>query len=715
MPQKNSENYDDENESLNDSDDQSKDAKKKDEEILRVAKEQFKIDQEAWVDIHREALEDLRFRAGDQWAPEILEKRKKASRPALTINKIPQYERQITNEMRQNRPSIKVYPVDDKADPETAKILQGMIRNIEYSSNADNAYISSGEGAVNKGFGFFRIDLDYVSSKSFDQEIKIKSIPNHFSVLLDAASQEIDGSDANHSFVFVDMPKDEYKAQYPDSEISQMNEWRTYGDQDWLKESTCRVAEYFVKEFEKVKLCLLSDGSVIEKSEGYKPPEGLTIKKERESLRSKINWYLINGEEILERTEWLGSWIPIIPTYGARINVNGKWTFESVFRFSKDSQRMLNYMASSEAEAIALAPKAPYIIEEGQVAGYENMWKNSNTDTLAALVYKSKSISGSLVPPPQRNQFEPAVSAITNARLQASDDIKSTTGIYDASLGNRSNEQSGVAIARRNAQSQNSNYHFLDNLSKSIRHAGRICVELIPKIYDSARIERTIGEDGTHEIVKINQDFEKAGEIVRYDLSAGKYDVVIETGPSYATKRQESAEMLMEFSKAMPQHAGNIADLIAKNMDWPGASEMAERFRKLLPPGLIEDKEKKRLPPEVQQQLQQMQQMIERLTGSLKEKTEQANTKIMDLESKERIEFAKLQHDLTVQTMKINHGASETLFAHEAERLNQRLSYLEMNQPINAEDAYEEQDQFINQNLNESGNQAAIQTDEDFQ
>lgn len=678
--------------------------------IIEIAKARFKEAEEAEIENRKKAKEDLKFRIGEQWPDDVMSKRQMSGRPALTVNKIPQFERQIVNEMRQNKPAIRVYPVDDQADVETAKIYQGVVRNIEYSSNADLAYIGAGEGAVQKGFGFFRIITDYVNPLSFEQEIKIKAIPNHFAVLIDPYSQELDGSDADFAFVFDEISKEQFFALYPNAELQKGGFWPSDDEAGWYSKDSCRIAEYFYKEYQKTKIFQVKDSfgnvHVLEKRELEAfQAQGVAyqVLNERETLKPVIKWCKISGDEILEETEWLGSYIPVIPVYGSRVNVEGKWIVESLIRHSHDSQRMLNYMISAEAEAIGLAPKAPYIVEEGQIPPqFRKQWQTANVENHAFLTYKGSTVNGQLAPPPQRQAFEPAVMAITNARLQASDDIKATTGIYDASLGQRSNESSGIAIARRTAQAQTSNFHFIDNLARSIQHAGRIIVELIPKIYDTARILRIIGEDGEQEVIKINQEFEKNGKPVTYDMNKGKYDVVVDTGPSYETKRQEAAATMVELTRAYPQLMQIAGDMLLKNMDLPQSKELADRFKKTISPELVSD-DQEQIPPVVKAQMAQMGQMVEQLTAKINEQNQIIETKAMELESKERIEFAKLQHDAAIEMAKIEHSEAMEVLRQDMAMIQSRLGKLDFdeefdedfeqpvgNEPDAAEETYQE-------------------------
>ncbi|MGE0525886.1 MAG: portal protein, partial [Bdellovibrionales bacterium] len=550
---------------------------KSSEDLIATAKKRFALAEEFESEIRALALEDWKFRAGDQWPSEIKKERDADNRPTLVINRVLPAIRQVTNDQRQNRPSLKTYPVDDKADIETAKILNGMLRHIEQDSGADVAYDTAFDGASTGGFGYIRVNTEYVDPFSFDQQIVIEPIDDHFSVYFDPNSKRPDGRDANWAFIVLDMPKEDYDAEYGDSDLAQSNDWESLGNSnDWIKKDTVRIAEYFYKEFKNVKLVQLSTGEVIAEEALTKlfpggVPDGVVINT-RNSKVPVIKWCKLNGHEILEETEWPGRWIPIVPVYGDKYVLDGKRVLEGIVRNAKDPQRMYNYWKSTETETITLAPKSPYIVAEGQIPKqYEAMWKTANKKSWAYLPYKPTTHESHLVPPPQRNVFEPPVQAITQAGLFAADDLKSTTGIYDAALGAKSNENSGIAIQRRNQQSQTTNFHLIDNLTRSIRHVGRICVDLIPKIYDAARAQRILGEDGEQEIVRINEVFKKGGEDRIYDLGAGKYDVVCETGPSYATKRQEAAETTLELTKSAPVIMQAAPDLVIKTLDIPQA------------------------------------------------------------------------------------------------------------------------------------------------
>lgn len=668
-------------------------ASKEDEKLLEEARARFKLAEEAEAEIRREALDDLEFAAGKQWPEDVLSDRQRDGRPALVVNRIPQFIQQVTNDQRQNRPSIKVHAVDDVADPETAKIYQGLIRHIEYNSSADTAYDTAFDSAVRARFGFFRILTQYVSPLSFEQEIIIKRVRDRFSAYLDPHHVEPDGSDTNWGFVFEDISKDDFKSRYPNSELSAENEWETAHSQrpDWVKSDTVRIAEYFYKEFTEETLVQLEggatllakdlkdagvpgslrEGSVVTLPTG----EQVRVARTRKSPVPSIKWCKLNGCEILEKTDWPGIYIPIIPVYGNEQVINGKRVLESLVTHAKDSQRMYNYWKSAETEAIALAPRAPFIAPISAIRGFEAQWDTANRRNHAYLPYNPFDKNGQPIPPPQRSTIEPAVGAITQAAALAAEDLKATTGIYDAALGARSNETSGVAIARRNQQAQTSNFHFIDNLTRSLKHAGRILVDLIPKVYDTARAARIIGEDGEQKIVRINEEFQEGGETRGYFLSRGKYDVTVDVGPSYTSKRQEAAQSMIELSKSIPQLGQAAPDLIVKTFDFHGVQELADRLKKILPPGLADDpKNKKPLPPEVQAQMAQMGQMIEQMTAQLTDLKSEREQKLLEIQSKERIEMAKLENHATIEMAKLDAKDSIILLQSQIRELEARIN-----------------------------------------
>lgn len=627
---------------------------KADQKLLEGSKKRFKLCVDAEHKLRDAALADLKFRAGDQWDRQLKLQREAKGRPCLTINVLPARERQILNDLRQNRPAIKVHPVDDIGDPETAEVFQGIIRHIEYDSSADAAYDTAVASQVRGGFGYFEVCAEYENPFSMNQVLKIKRVRNPFLRYIDQACQETDYSDATYAFAFEDLTREEYEDQFPDSEMAGVNDWSSIGDSPsgWMSGDSIRVVQYWYIEQTKDSLLLLSDGSQRLRSELADGELGdRTIKQGRDTLIPRVRWCKHNASEILDRGDWLGRWIPIIPVLGDELDVDGERILEGLVRHVKDAVRMANVMASSQMETIKLVPLSPWLVAEGQVEEYKQFWELANRDTLAYLPYKPTSLDGTPVPPPQRLVAEPAVRAITEARMQFNDDLKAITGIYDAQLGQRSNEISGRGILARQQQGQIGNFHFADNLTRALKHLGRILVDLIPKIYDTPRVLRIIGVDGSQKTVLVNGHMlpaddpraTKAKHI--YDLGAGTYDVTMDSGPSFQTKRLEAVASQVETMKTIgPQLAPMFLDLVAKNMDWPGADEWAKRAKKLLPQGIADDDEEQQpIPPQAQQMLQQQGQMVQQLTQAVHGLQDKLDSKLPEIESRERIEMRKLE------------------------------------------------------------------------
>ena len=596
----------------------------------------------AYSESREDQLDDLRFVAGSpdnqwQWPADVLQTRGSVqgqtinARPCLTINKLPQHVKQVTNDQRQNRPSGKVIPANDEADQEVAEILEGIVRHIEYISDADVAYDTACENQVEHGEGYFRILTDYCSDDSFDQDIKIGRIRNPFSVYMDPTIQDPCGSDAEWCFVTQDLLKEDYEQQFPDAKPVTGLQNQGVGDNGyspWVNDTTIRIAEYFYIEHSTEKLNLYIGGyTAFEGSPEALKAEGMGLVpiKSRMADRKKVCWIKTNGFEVLDKKDWAGKWIPVIRVIGNEFEVEGRIYISGLVRNAKDAQRMYNYWTSQEAEMLALAPKAPFIGYGGQFEGYEQQWKTANTTNWPYLEVNPDVTdgTGSVLPLPQRAQPPLPQAGLIQAKMGAADDIKTVTGQYDASLGSAGNEKSGKAIMARERQTDTGTYHYVDNLSRAIRYGTRQIVDLIPKVYDTQRIARIVGLDGEidnahidpsqQEPVKHIED--ESGAIIKkiYNPSIGKYDVCVTTGPSYMTKRQEAMDAMGQLLQGNPQLWAVAGDLFIKNMDWPGADEMAKRFAKTIDPKLTQDETdaQNQLPPQVQNAMQMASQHIQ--------------------------------------------------------------------------------------------------------
>ena len=503
--------------------------RKSDSDILATARQRLSMAVGALSSSREDELDDLRFYAASpdnqwQWPADVLATRGAVqgqtinSRPTLTINKLPQHVKQVTNDQKQNRPTAKVIPVDDNADVEIAEVFNGIIRHIEYISDADVAYDTACENQVAYGEGYIRVLTEYCDDTTFDQDIKIGRVRNSFSVYMDPTIQDPTGSDAKWCFVTEEIPKEEFERLYPDSTPLTTLQSLGVGDESisqWINEKTIRIADYYYVDYEKQTLNLYPGGiSVFAGSREDKDAKSFYGKpvKTREVQKKKIKYCKINGYDILEQREWAGKWIPVVRIVGNEFEVNGQLYVSGLVRNAKDAQRMYNYWVSQEAEMLALAPKAPFIGYGGQFEGYEDKWKTANTQNWPYLEANPDVTDGqgNVLPLPQRAQPPMASSGLLQAKAGAAEDIKATTGQYNASLGMTSNERSGKAILARQKEGDLGTYHYIDNLSRGIRHIARQLIDLIPKIYDTQRIARIIGEDGETKMVKINPDQQEA-------------------------------------------------------------------------------------------------------------------------------------------------------------------------------------------------------------
>lgn len=643
---------------------------KLEDELLEVARKRFKQAQDAEKDMRTEYITDLKFRAGDQWPDSIKTMRDQQRKPCLTVNRLQQFEKQVTNEMRQSRPAIEVSPGDHEADVDTAEVMQGLIRHIEYDSNAEVAYERGGTSVVRGGIGFWRVLPEYKDEKSFKQVLRIKSIRDAMMISIDPGSQEPDGSDMKWGFVFEDLPRSEFEELYPEMASSSVEGFQALNATapDWLNGSEVRVSEYYYFDYKDGWIYETKDGKVTDK-------EPSSYKRKRAVKIPQLKWAKITGIEVLEGPLDLpGKYIPIVPLYGDEIVVDGQVIHEGIIRNARDCVRMSNYWASKEAEAIALAPKAPFIVAEGQVEGHEAEWASANNDDRAFLTYKPTTINEHLVGPPQRNVVEPAIQAISNARQMCIEDLKAVTGIFDPSLGNRDAAQSGIAIRSLQNQGQNANYHFVDNQHRSIRHTGRILVDLIPFYYDAEEVIQIIGDDGEASTVTINgpsgQKDPKTGVDKIFDLTTGEYHVVLSAGASYQTKRQEEAAFLEKAVQAWPDLMKIAGDLVFRTQDSPGSEAIADRLKKLLPPELQDQDPNNpngqgpQIPPQVQQQMKQAQGMIQQLTQALHQALDKADAAQSQNDTKVQIAAMQEETKRLVALLAVNAKGAQVQLEH---------------------------------------------------
>lgn len=563
--------------------------KKVSEKFLPLMRSRYEIAYDADKDNREAALEDLKFRAGEQYTEQ--DKKVREGRPLLTIDRTGQFVRQVTGDIRLNTPQGRVRPVGDGADQETAETLEGLIRNIQYVSRARLAYLSAADSMCTCGIGHFRINREYSSDDTFEQDIRIRRMPDVFSVTWDPQAEEFDKSDAMYCFVTRELSDEEFEEQYPKAAKISFEEFGRHVTDTkryelWRQDKVVVVGEYWVKEPTERTISLLSDGRVIDDADTLDPltrelldAGGLKIKDTRVVKTHKVNQYIVNGAEVLEGPfEWPTGDIPIIPVIGEEIHVGRRLVRQGMVRALKDPQRAYNLMRSAQVEWLAMQPKAPYAATAKQIEGHEDNWKKVANENFPVLIYNPDPDAPG---PPQR--VAPPTGSVGFAQeiAQCAEDMKAVTGVFDASLGARGNETSGVAIQARQREGDVSTFNLVDNVALAIETCCRQLVRLIPKVYDTERVVRVLFEDGSDEARKVN-GYDDQGQKVNFltDISDGKYDVVVDTGPSFSTRRQEAAASMQDIVRAAPDLMSIGGDLLVKNLDWPGADDLAERLKR---------------------------------------------------------------------------------------------------------------------------------------
>lgn len=537
----------------------------KDADFLSLMRKRVEMASDDQRSNSEEGYEDLDFATGiGQWDSDIRREREAEGRPCLTYNLVLQFCRQVTGDMRQSRPAIKVFGVDDKADPETAKDFNEVIRHIENRSDAKHEYFKAADNQVMAGIGYLRLETEE-PAKGKPQEIRVSSVRDSLGVLDDTDARLPGKLDRKWAFIPIDLEYEVFKQRYPDAKLSGFTDLsmaRAKGGMGsdhefWTTANKIRIGEYFTRDDEEVMRYVVSDSEILEPGKPFP-----------------------------------SKFIPLVPVPGEEIYVGPRVYRFGKIRHLKPAQRALNYWLSAETEIIALQPKSPYV---GTTTNFKNHpeWADANRRNLSRLEFTPDPLNGGQAP--QRSQPPMASQGISVAVDRAVDMLRQISGIYDASLGARSNESSGVAIRARDQQGDTGTFVYPSNFAASLQQLGRILVDMIPRVYDTTRVLRILGEDGAVNETTINKPMSinpETGETeYGHDLSVGEYDVVVETGPSYATKREEAREGMAALIQAYPQVFALIGDMYVKGQDWPMADKMAERIRELLPPQIKKKEE----------------------------------------------------------------------------------------------------------------------------
>ena len=636
---------------------------KKKQAIVDEALDRFETSSDAWSYCYDAALEDIRFVDSEDGQWDDATRQSRVNRPCLTFDKLSSAVDQVVGQQLQMLPGVKIRGAEE-GDQDVAEIYEGLIRQIEQRSG--KAYKTAFKFSVKGGWGVWMIDHDYVDDTSMDQDIILREIKNPFSVLFDPIIQVQELKECRYAFMFEDMDKDEFERLYPKAKTGVGERFYSTGNQRaWINEDTVRVADYFRIIFEDRRLVQLSTGEVVD-YEDIEPIidelnfKGVTITNERLVEGRKLERFKMTGLEILEEYECVGRYIPLVPLLGKTSNINGKFLTRGLVRKAKDAQRMYNYSRSTAIEVTALQPKQPLMATPAMIKGHEERYRNLMTSNDPVLLFNFDNGQK----PFREAPASPSSALLTDVQI-SSDDIKSTTGIFNASLGQQGNETSGRAIRERQLQGNIATYEFVDELVESIKYTGEIFVDMIPRIYDAERQIRILGEDDREEVMMINKpqlDLQTGETIIINDLNRGHYDVKVTSGPSFSTRRSETAEQLGTLFGQNPQMAQLGADIYFKSLDLVGADELIERVRKSgIKAGVIEpnDEEKKEITAGDQQQ-QQMKAQAMQMEMAMKQAeiaNEQAMAKERDSKAVlntikaqvEQLELAQAQQDLEAQ------------------------------------------------------------------
>lgn len=645
---------------------------KDDESIVDLAKKRFERAQDFYKEQRTLALEDTQFAMGDadnhwQWPADIYANRSNVQRkPCLTVNTTAQHCNQIINNIRQNRPAARVAPVDGGSDKKTAEILGGMIRSIQSASSADTAHDLAAEHAIYGGEGYWRITTEYESFDSFNHRIVIKEIPNPRLVYIDPDCKESDRSDAKWGFVFEDMNRDAFEEQYPDEDFS------NWGDNDvrgWINKDTIRIAEYFYCELIDDELYLLQDGSTFLKSN---PPDGaeigesaimldgqiIEIVNKRTTQRKQWKWCKLVGgaDKPKEERDWPGSYLPIITVVGKELNVDGYIVRKGIVRDLKDPARMVNYSYSAAVETLALQNKVPYIAAAEAMDGFEGIWGAANIENRAYLPYNAFTQDNTPIPPPARQAPAVMPSAQVQMLQLSTEEMRAASGQQNANFGIKSEAQSGVGIQRLKVQGETATFHFPDNLIRALKYEAKVLIDLIPKVIDTRQIVRILGLDGKEASALLDPEINQAYlESSNKELTGifnpmvGKYDVTIDTGPSFQTQRQEASAALTELATRNPALMQVAGDLIVRSYDFPGADAIATRIEKTLPSNIKDGEENQvdlgRQLQQANQQIEQAKTLVQKMEEHIQKLEQEKNQKVLERETQLMIAGMKKETD----------------------------------------------------------------------
>jgi hypothetical protein len=681
-----------------------------DEDILTEAHEYFSAVTSWEAPFRERARQEFEFVDGlKHWDATMLQERK--GRPCLVFDRIGPAVDQVVNDARQSPPEPRISPVGEGADKETAEVLQGLVRNIDNDSNARVVWATGYEHAVKCGRGWVRVLTVWEEDDSFKQKIVLRRVANPFSVYPDPSADEFDYSDMRRCLVTEDLDEAVYKDTYPDSKVASLFDFQSIGDQirkDWFPTGSVRTAEFWKITTKRGRLEQLEDGQIKREDE---ITEQDRVRAWRPTTKKTVKGYKLNGVEILDRWTWPGKWIPIVPIIGREVIVEGKRTVRGMVRPAMDANLSYDFMRSKEAEAIGLSPISQWLVAKNQIENYAAKWAACNREAYSYLEYDPQvqdTGTGPIpVPPPQRISPSVDTSAISQAIMHAADDLRNTLSMFRPDMGESTPDQSGRAILAIQRQGDNAHFNYHDNLAISQMHVLRIVVDIAPKIYDEERLETVFDPDGSLRQVWLNKKHTDNKGIERiYDIkSAARYDVTLGSGPSYASRREQANSNLMQLYQAMPQAMSRALDLILKTFDIPGIDEIADRLR---PPDVEQQQEGQApVPPQVQQQMAQMQQLLQAMNTQMQAQAEDLKVQRIQSESKERIAAGNNATQLAIADLQTGHDQAMLTFQTQYDAINGKMDQIFKLQAARDEQIHQKElsDQQHQQQLQQQGQQ----------
>lgn len=633
----------------------------KDQKVHDEAVENFRQCIEYYSEEYSRGEQDNKFLLGDQWPEDQKKRRIDTKRPMHVENKLLPFRNRTVNSVMRNKPSIIVQPVDSQGDIKVADLLKNLIRNIEIVSDAQQAYATMCRNAYSMGYGYLRVNTRYIDD-TFDKELIIQGVEDIRGVFLDPMHQHIDGQDAQYGFAYEDMSLKDFERKFPKADASTVDEMRVDG---WYLEDTIRVAEYYYKHYKPVKLYNTNYGVVREDDLRELNELGdinVEVFEERVYQEMTVKYCKLSGSEIIEKQDWPGIYIPIIPMYGDLAFEDGRRKSFSMIHQAKDPQRMFNYLKTQSIEVATMQPKAPYVGYIGQFETMREAWQNSNQFNFPFLEVDAIEVNNQPAPLPRREMPPQGSGSLFNEAMASAEGIKAALGIYDAALGAPSNERSGTAIRARQSEADDATFHFVDNFATGLKQVATVLVDLIPKVYTGPRMLRIFDDDGKMRTTPVNQPFLMRGDQEQpipsgmdpalaegiYDLNLGKYDVVVDVGPSSQTKRQETVQAILEVARHDPRMFDVAGDYLMKSLDIPYSQEISERMKAIMNPAVLTED------PQAAQ-LVQAQEVIQQLQAQMEQMAEEIKKKADNQEFKNQIEVEKVKQDaekLQLETLK---------------------------------------------------------------